>query len=179
MKVIQCLSVVITLQALLNTTSADCGVSPVYEKLKEALLTEDNINNLRNKFYPNDGSIVSEVYIQVDIHAAKQCESDFTYTLHITNLWNIKSYLRKFLKFLIFTDLTFYNVLSTLTNINDGRVHYAENFYPEGDIFLYNNELASMMSCNGSPDMIEPCLESLFSWVSDYFRLIKFCIYLN
>ena len=92
MKTIRCFSVVITLLVFLNNTSASCDDSVLYGKLKEALLTEDNINRLRNIIYPNEGSVVTDFYLHV---VTGQCESRFEsyYILHVTSTsWDIKSY---------------------------------------------------------------------------------------
>ena len=119
MKILRSLSAVITLLAFLNTTSANCDDMTLYRKLKEAILTEDNMNNLQNIIYPNDGSVVTDFDLEVWI-TSLPCNQEYSHkacTLHISsNSKEIKSYLTKFLTFLMFTDLTFYKVLSTLTN---------------------------------------------------------------
>ena len=170
---LRCLSAVITLLAFLNTVSANCGNSSLYEKMREALLTEDNINRLRNIFYPNDGSVVSDVQIAVFVPATDQCTMghfSYTFMVHVTSSWDIKSYLTKFLVFLKFTDLTFYTVLSTLTNSNNNTFDIFDYYYNGGMVTLGDK---SWCPQNYDGEVFEPCLESLFSWVSDYNTIQK------
>ena len=162
MKNLRCLSAVITLLAFLNTTSADCGDIVLYGKFKEAILTEETINNLQNIFYPNSGSVISE--IELDLWVISDC-CEAEYLLHITtNLWDIKSYLKKFLAFLTFTDVTFYKVMSTLAN-TPTSMNAVDNFLP---YVTLNLDVQNFTDPDYINPQFGPCLESLFSWVSDY-----------
>ena len=182
MKILQCLSAVTILLAFVNIISVDCGKSLIFcKELKEALLTEENMYRLQNIIYPNDGSVASEVYLQVQVLQG-QCDiyldgTNITLYISTNNLWKINLYLQNILVFLKFTDLTFYNLMSKLTK-NHGT-NSLENFYPSDESILTLSNTSSI--CEGiNVTDFEQCLISLFSWVSQNFtpiKLLQICIY--
>ena len=160
MKILQCFSAVTILLAFVNITSVDCDEN-LCKTFKEALLKEENIYSLQNIFYPYDGSVASEVIIELSIILEDDCSDNFTkqsYTLHIStnNLWKINLYLKKISVFLRYTDLTFHKLLSKLTNN-----HNTENS---------NLSLTLCNNANLTEEECERCLMSLFSWVSECFK---------
>ena len=157
MKNLRCLSAVITLLAFLNTTSADCGNNVLYRKFKEAILTEDTINNLQNIFYPNNGSVISEIELDISIFS-ECCNADYLLPI-TTNLRDIKSYLKIVLAFLTFTDVTSYKIMSTLAN-TPTSMNAVDDYLPYVKLNLYVKNFTYPDYMNSQ---FGPCLESLFS----------------
>ena len=88
------------------------------------------------------------------------CEMDYLDSkfcvLRITNSWDIKSYLTKFLVFLMFTYLTFYKVLSTLTNSPNATFDIFGSYYSNGILRLCDKNISSV---DYSSPYFDPCLE--------------------
>jgi len=147
-----------------------------------------NIRTLQTIFYPDDGSIASEVKLCVCVLLANPSNEKFncccpsndkanycskpmsvTFTLQIsTNSWSIKFYLKKFLDFIQFTDLTLFNILSTLINYQDQN--YLWLFTESADV----NNITIVLS-NTTDYYASECtqtyssIRSLFKWVSVYY----------
>jgi len=167
----------------LSTTTADL----YYEEIKNGLLTKSNIYTLQCIFYPDDGSIASEVELCVCVLFANQSNDEFdcwcpqecyspsygvTFTLHIsTNSWNIKSYLEKFLNYIQFTDITFYNILSTLINYQDANNLWV--LYTESELSTITIVLSNTTDFNSQDELsLYLPIMSLFKWVSvSYLKL--------
>ena len=138
--------------------------------LREALLTDYNINILQSIFYPDDGSDFSEADITIDIvvnninypnrDGAFSCSIEGHYAchlkeqLHISAVGNLKSYLKRFMHFLQPADIAFYKLLTSVT----------------GGFYLYNKFEMHLYIRNLTYNPIsydfQSAMEGLFKWVS-------------
>ena len=138
--------------------------SELYQELKDALLTEDNIFRLQQAFYPSDNIMISDVYLYLNVTVENITDSEFSSclafhfdkycwcfkrlipyyydNLHISSYSkNLEAYLGPYIdRYVIFFDITFFKILTAVGYKERNTYHYNVK-YPNHILDINMNNL--------------------------------------
>ena len=154
--------------------------SELYQELRDALLTKDNIFELQQAFYPGDSTFISELEIrlEVTVKSIKENESadclafyfnetcecfqrnSFSYdNIQISSYSrNLADYLSGYINMLTLFDVTFFNLLTAV-----GYKVRNSNYISSSATLSIN---ITSLTTNPSEYTYERILVMLFQWVS-------------
>ena len=154
--------------------------SELYQELRDALLTKDNIFQLQQAFYPSDSTFISEtdIYLRVTVKSIQENENAnclafyfnevcecfqrnpmiFEYLQISSYSRNLEAYLSTFIHMLTFFDVTFFKLL-TAVGYKVGNSN-GINSYATLSINIKS------LTTNPREDTYERILVMLFQWVS-------------
>ena len=155
--------------------------SELYQELRDALLTKDNIFQLQQAFYPSDSTIISETEIDlsVTVKSIKENKSSdclafyfnedcdcfqrnsfflFDSILISSYSRSLEAYLSRYINLLKSIDVTFFNILTAVGY----KVGNSNGISTSATLSINITSLTT----NPSGDAYERILVMLFQWVS-------------
>ena len=153
--------------------------SELYQELRDALLTKDNIFQLQQAFYPSYSTFISKtnIYLSVTVKGIKENESSDCLAFHFNEECecfqrnsfrddiqifsysrSLEAYLSGYINSLKFIDVTFFNILTAVGHKGGNSIGISS--------FATLSINIKSLTTNPSEDTYEWILVMLFQWVS-------------
>ena len=149
--------------------------SELYQELRDALLTEDNIFKFQQAFYSSDSKV--EFYLNVTVNSIKENKTSLCSAFHYDKSYpsrrsdsvqissyskNLEAYLRPYINNnIMLYDLTFFKLLTSVGYKDRNSYYYDGKYSNQLDIYMKN------LTTNPTVSTYINTLQMLFQWVSN------------